>query len=65
MEDMQLEEFEDKLKSKKSHNENEYVSAPTNLSDYVNSNPGTDDYIVNACSWDEESPYTGFQIDKK
>lgn len=65
MEDMQLEKFEDKLKSKTPHSENEYVSSKVNLSKYVKDNKGVDNFMVNACSWDENCDYTGFQIDKK
>jgi hypothetical protein len=64
MEDMEFTPFESKLKSSSPHDENEYVKNKTNLSQYV-SDPGINDCVVNACSWDEESPYTGFQIDQK
>lgn len=65
MEDMQLTPFESALKSTTPHSENEYVGGATNLSSYVRANPGINDFTVNACSYDQCSPFTGFQIDQK
>jgi hypothetical protein len=65
MEDMELMPFENKLKSTSPHSDNEYVSKKTVLSQYVNSNPGIDEFTVNACSYDPDCPYTGFQLDQK
>lgn len=65
MEDMELAPFESKLKSKSSHDENEYVKNKTVLSQYVGSTPGINDFMVNACSYDQDSPFTGFQLDQK
>lgn len=64
MEDMEMTPFESKLKSTTPHSENEYVNNKTVLSNYVRST-GSDDFTVNACSWDENCDYTGFQIDHK
>lgn len=65
MEDMELTPFEDKLKSKSPHDENEYVKSKTILSDYIGNNSGLNDFVVNACSYDTDAPFTGFQIDHK
>ena len=64
MYDMSFTKFEDHLKSATPHDQNEYVSAPGTLSGYVNANPGESHFMVNACSYDENAPYTGFQIDQ-
>lgn len=64
MEDMVLTKFEKKLRSSKKNVQNEYVENKTFLSDYVSSN-AEDDFVVNACSYDPNSPFTGFQLDQK
>lgn len=64
MEDMVLTAFEKKLRSGKKNDQNEYVENETFLSDYVNDNT-EDDFVVNACSYHPNSPFTGFQIDQK
>ena len=65
IEDMEFTEFEPNLKSAKAHSDNEFVTAPTILSDYVAANPTKNHFTTNACSFDEQSPFTGFQLDEQ
>lgn len=65
MSDMQFSAFEPQLKSGVSAAQNEYVAANINLSDYVASKPSENKIVINACSYDPNATFTGFQIDKK
>lgn len=62
IEDMDLTAFESKLRSRNKTG-NTYVNNPEVLSNLVN-NCSDDDITVNACSYDPNEKYTGFQVDK-
>lgn len=62
IEDMDLTAFESKLRSR-SKTGNTYVNNPEVLSNLVNK-CSDDDITVNACSYDPNEKYTGFQVDK-
>lgn len=67
MDDMVLEPFEDELRSDDvdTANQNDYIEKKQMLSTYVKNNPDLTHITINACSADENSDFTGFQIDKK
>ncbi|WP_294673600.1 hypothetical protein [uncultured Fluviicola sp.] len=67
MDDMVLEPFEDELRSDDvdTANQNDYIEKKQMLSTYVKNNPDLTQITINACSADEHSDFTGFQIDKK
>lgn len=67
MDDMVLEPFEDELRSDDvdTANQNDYIEKKQMFSTYVKNNPDLTQITINACSADEHSDFTGFQIDKK
>ena len=67
MDDMVLEPFEDKLRSDEDDtaNQNDYIEKKQMFSTYMKNNPDLTQITINACSADENSDFTGFQIDKK
>jgi hypothetical protein len=67
MDDMVLEPFEDKLRSDEDDtaNQNEYIEKKQFFSNYLKDNPDLTQITINACSADDHSDFTGFQIDKK
>lgn len=67
MNDLVLEPFEDKLRSSEDDtaNQNEYIENKQFFSKYVKDNPDLTHITINACSADDYSDFTGFQIDKK
>ena len=67
MDDMVLEPFEEKLRSDEDDtaNQNDYIEKKQMFSTYMKNNPDLTQITINACSADENSDFTGFQIDKK
>lgn len=67
MNDMSLEPFEDKLRSPDdvTSDQNDYIEQDTFLSEYMKDHSDLTQVTINACSDDPESPFSGFQIDKK
>lgn len=67
MDDMVLEPFEKKLRSDDvdTANQNDYIKRKQMFSTYMKNNPDLTHITINACSADENSDFTGFQIDKK
>lgn len=67
MDDMVLEPFEKKLRSDEDDtaDQNDYIKRKQMFSTYMKNNPDLTQITINACSADENSDFTGFQIDKK
>lgn len=67
MDDMVLEPFEKKLRSNENDtaDQNDYIKRKQMFSTYMKNNPDLTHITINACSADENSDFTGFQIDKK
>lgn len=67
MDDMVLEPFEKKLRSNENDtaDQNDYIKRKQMFSTYMKNNPDLTQITINACSADENSDFTGFQIDKK
>lgn len=66
MDDMVLEPFEKKLRSDENDtaDQNDYIKRKQMFSTYMKNNPDLTQITINACSADENSDFTGFQIDK-
>ncbi len=67
MDDMVLEPFEDELRSDEvdTANQNDYIEKKQMFSTYMKNNSDLTQITINACSADDNSDFTGFQIDKK
>ena len=67
MDDMVLEPFEKKLRSDEDDtaDQNDYIKRKQMFSTYMKNHPDLTHITINACSADENSDFTGFQIEKK
>lgn len=67
MDDMVLEPFEDKLRSDEDDtaDQNDYIEKKQMFSTYMKNHSDLTQVTINACSADDHSDFTGFQIDKK